>query len=244
MEIKIAANNPLYIQTMLKSIRLEQHFKANSSPLANQTYKSFKTLLNVQSLIPEIPSSQPAINKTENTSQISEIENILVKIPASAKDFIQQILPHAKQAAAAIPGLNPCILIAQAALETGWGKYLARDSKGNSSNNFFNIKACHKRQNEAVEVNTTEYFFAIPVRVKAFFKMYSSPAQSFMDYVALIKNNKRYAVAKANVDNPQAYFNALQQAGYATDPQYASKMVAIFKALPEMLVNQDAKPHI
>ncbi|QRN04167.1 flagellar assembly peptidoglycan hydrolase FlgJ [Legionella sp. MW5194] len=149
------------------------------------------------------------------------------KTAQSIDEFVKSIWPYAQQAASML-GLDPKLLVAQAALETGWGQYVTRDEDGSSSNNFFNIKSTGKQQNEAVEVKTTEYVADIPVRTKASFKKYSSVENSFADYVSLIKDNSRYEQALANANDPHRFIKALHDAGYATDPRYADKILSIY----------------
>lgn len=147
--------------------------------------------------------------------------------PQSIDEFVKSIWPYAQHAATLL-GLDPKLLVAQAALETGWGQFVARDENGSSSNNFFNIKSIGKQQNDAVEVKTTEYAADIPIKTKALFKKYSSVENSFEDYVSLIKENSRYEQALANANDPQRFIKALHDAGYATDPQYADKILSIY----------------
>lgn len=144
----------------------------------------------------------------------------------SIDEFVKSIWPYAQQAASML-GLDPKLLVAQAALETGWGQYVTRDENG-SSNNFFNIKSTGKQKNDAVEVKTTEYVADIPVKTKALFKKYASVENSFADYVSLIKDNSRYEQALANANDPHRFIKALHDAGYATDPRYADKILSIY----------------
>lgn len=149
------------------------------------------------------------------------------KTAQSIDEFVKSIWPYAQQAASML-GLDPKLLVAQAALETGWGQYVTRDENGGSSNNFFNIKSTGKQQNDAVEVKTTEYVADIPVKTKALFKKYASVENSFADYVSLIKDNSRYEQALANANDPHRFIKALHDAGYATDPRYADKILSIY----------------
>lgn len=149
---------------------------------------------------------------------------------ASAQEFVETVLPHARAAAGAL-GVNPLFLTAQAALETGWGKYVIRDNGGNSSHNFFNIKADRAWQGEKAEVSTLEYRAGVPVREQAQFRKYGDIAESFADYVRFLQNNPRYQDALAVADNDRDFALGLQNAGYATDPAYADKILAIVQRL-------------
>ena len=125
-------------------------------------------------------------------------------------------------------GLDPKILIAQAALETGWGKFVAKDSDGSSSNNLFNIKTGVITRIESVNVKTTEFIADTPIKMSASFRKYPSVEQSFNDYVSLITGSERYQSALDNAGNPEAYVNELHKAGYATDPKYGTKILSIY----------------
>ena len=139
---------------------------------------------------------------------------------SSAEDFVAAVLPHAQRAAAAL-GVTPQVLIAQAALETGWGKHTA------GNNNLFGIKAGSHWSGATRTLHTTEYSNGTPHTESASFRSYTSVGDSFDDYVNMIKNNPRYAGAVGSgVDNAR-FASALQKAGYATDPSYARKIAAL-----------------
>ena len=120
--------------------------------------------------------------------------------------------------------VDPQVLVAQAALETGWGRGISRHPDGRSSNNLFGIKAGSDWQKETVSVPTLEFRDGVAVRERASFRSYDSIAASFQDYVQFLKNNPRYKEALVHAGDPQRFSNALQEAGYATDPQYAAKI--------------------
>ena len=140
--------------------------------------------------------------------------------------FVQSVWPHAQQAARDL-GVKPEVLVAQAALETGWGRSVMQHPNGRSSNNLFGIKASPAWDGQQVSVPTLEYANGIPIRTRATFRAYGSFADSFSDYVDFLKSNPRYREALAQAGNPNAFTTALQQAGYATDPSYARKIHAI-----------------
>mgnify|MGYP001762427994 FL=1 len=161
----------------------------------------------------------------------------------SPGEFIQKLMPAAKQAAQKL-GLEPLALLAQAALETGWGQRTFKTAEGNNSFNFFGIKAHNSWQGDVAVVDTLEYRQGVAQKEKAKFRAYESPEQSLGDYVDFIKSNPRYQQAVAMADNPKAYFQQLQAAGYATDPNYAQKILAVFnsetfKQARNLLVNKD-----
>lgn len=146
--------------------------------------------------------------------------------PGGRDDFVRELMPLAEKAAA-ILGVDPKVLIAQSALETGWGQRVIRDNAGMSSNNLFGIKATGKWKGASLSIPTVEYTDGMASRRRENFRVYEDLAQGFQDYVNLIKGSSRYSDAIANAADPDAYLNALQEAGYATDPNYASKIRAI-----------------
>lgn len=146
----------------------------------------------------------------------------------SPEQFVAQLLPLAEQAARQL-GVDPRVLVAQAALETGWGRSIIRRGDGSSSNNLFNIKAGSQWSGERVGVQTLEFRNGLPQPELAQFRAYDSLQQSFDDYVQLISSQPRYQAALQQADDPAAYLQALQEAGYASDPEYAEKIGRIFQ---------------
>jgi flagellar protein FlgJ len=147
-------------------------------------------------------------------------------LTTSKDDFISKLRPHAEQAAREL-GVDPNALLAQAALETGWGRSVPCNAQGDCSFNLFGIKAGSQWSGATVNVPTLEFEDGIPVRKVERFRAYDSPADSFRDYAALIRDSSRYASARGAGDNVEAFATALQQGGYATDPHYAQKIAAV-----------------
>ena len=140
--------------------------------------------------------------------------------------FVDRLWPHAQQAAEKL-GTTPSILIAQAALETGWGGHIIPGNKGSSSNNLFGIKADRSWQGGSADVRTFEFLGGRPIKTKASFRTYRNVAESFADYVSFVQDNPRYQRALQNAANPDNYIRELARAGYATDPRYAEKIISI-----------------
>jgi len=149
---------------------------------------------------------------------------------ANADDFVNTMLPLAKDAAARI-GVDPTVLVAQAALETGWGKSIMRQSDGSSSHNLFGIKAQGGWQGPEARAITSEFRDGKMVKETADFRSYDSYADSFHDLVSFLQNNNRYQATLKSADNPEQFVKELQKAGYATDPGYASKISQIAKQM-------------
>ena len=147
----------------------------------------------------------------------------------SPEEFVRQLLPAAQQVAAKI-GLSPVALLAQAALETGWGRKMIRGTDGQSANNLFGIKAGQRWQGKEAQATSLEYEQGQPVMRTSAFRSYGSFVQSMEDYVSLIGSDARYSQARAVAHDPDAYFEALQRAGYATDPSYASKLKQVLRS--------------
>ncbi len=143
--------------------------------------------------------------------------------PDGPQQFVADIWPLAEHAARQLD-IDPRTLVAQAALETGWGQKLIRDGTGISGNNLFGIKADSRWDGERVTVNTLEYEGGMPQRTSAEFRAYPTLREGFADYVNFLQNNARYESATQGGLTPEDYAGSLQDAGYATDPQYADKI--------------------
>jgi len=141
---------------------------------------------------------------------------------SSPEAFVRSIWPHAQRTAAEL-GVSPKALVAQAALETGWGRRLVG---GDESHNLFGIKATGGWDGKRVDSATHEFVNGVRQDQRAEFRGYRSIDESFHDYARLMRND-RYAGALAAGDDPDRFAHALQQAGYATDPSYAAKIAAI-----------------
>jgi len=146
--------------------------------------------------------------------------------PADQVSFVGDLWPAARAAGRQL-GVDPHNLIAQAALETNWGTRVPRDADGRSSNNLFGMKAGGQWTGASVAAGTQEYQNGTAVGTTGQFRAYDSRAQSFQDYVALLSGSPRYAAALNTGGNTHAFASALQRGGYATDPDYASKIAAI-----------------
>ena len=148
----------------------------------------------------------------------------------SPAEFTAAMLPMAEKAAARL-GVDPHYLVAQAALETGWGKSIIRENDGSSSHNLFGIKTHNSWQGNSANVMTSEYRDGVRQTERASFRSYASYEQSFNDYVDFLQSNGRYQKALSQTGNSEAFFQELQHAGYATDPRYASKVSQIARKL-------------
>jgi flagellar protein FlgJ len=165
---------------------------------------------------------------------VPKAKGIAVSQFTSPEHFISVLYPHAEKAAKSL-GTSAEVLIAQSALETGWGQKVVRRNDGTMSHNLFNIKADKRWQGDKTSVNTLEFEKGIAVQQKADFRMYDNLEQSFNDFVSFISQGDRYQDARKVANEPTQFIKALQKAGYATDPQYANKVINVMKSVKEGL---------
>lgn len=142
------------------------------------------------------------------------------------QDFINRMLPPAMRASQAT-GVPPQLMLSQAALESGWGRREIRMADGSTSYNLFGIKANANWNGKVAEVLTTEYKDGMAHKQVERFRAYSSYAEAFQDYANMIGGNPRYADVLRQGGDAAGMAQAIQKAGYATDPRYADKLVQI-----------------
>jgi flagellar protein FlgJ len=148
--------------------------------------------------------------------------------PAHVQAF-QNKLADAAEEAEKVTGVPAKFMMGQAALETGWGKRVIRNSDGSSSNNLFGIKAGPGWKGKVATAVTTEYVNGKPHARVEKFRSYASHADAFKDYAKMLSNNPRYEKVLAHGGDASTFAHGLQRAGYATDPQYAAKLSRIIK---------------
>lgn len=168
--------------------------------------------------VPALESKEPAVGDKGPTFD-------------SPKAFVDSVWQAAERAAKRL-GVATKALVAQAALETGWGRYVIRRGDGESSNNLFGIKS-HGWSGESVKVSTLEYRDGIAAKELASFRAYDSLEDSFDDYARFIESNPRYRKVLEAAADAEGYLRELQNAGYATDPAYAEKISRIMQS-PEL----------
>jgi flagellar protein FlgJ len=180
---------------------------------------------------------RPALGVRVNREVIEKIESVrpektvvspveskqtLPRVFESPESFVSTLWPHAEKAAEKL-GVSPQVLLSQAALETGWGKHIQTDNT-RSSFNLFNIKADSSFHGDTVSKTVLEYRDGRRVYEDSHFRAYDSYADSFEDYVEFLQTHPRYKEALQVTDNPDAFIEALHDAGYATDPHYSDKV--------------------
>ena len=141
----------------------------------------------------------------------------------SPEEFVRHLLPLAERAAES-SGIDPQVMIAQAALETGWGRHMISGEADSPSFNLFGIKADKRWAGASVTIATTEFREGVPLNERASFRAYPDYESSFRDYVSFLESNPRYRHVLAAADNPEQFAVRLQEAGYATDPEYGEKI--------------------
>lgn len=149
--------------------------------------------------------------------------------PAHVRAFLEQLAGPARRAEQA-SGVPAELILAQAALETGWGQREIPTANGGNSHNLFGIKAGRSWQGATTEITTTEYVNGRPIKMADRFRVYDSYTEAFADYASLIGDNPRYRGVVA-ASSPDQAARALQQGGYATDPRYAEKLQGIMAQL-------------
>ncbi|MFQ5469341.1 MAG: flagellar assembly peptidoglycan hydrolase FlgJ [Gammaproteobacteria bacterium] len=164
---------------------------------------------------------------------------------SSANEFVKQLLPHAQKAAQEI-GVDPEILLSQAALETGWGQTVLSRPDGTSSHNLFNIKADHRWQGDKVSSTTLEFSHGVAEKRQESFRSYHSFEEGFNDYITFLKTGVRYQDVINNSKDSGQYITGLQNAGYATDPDYAKKIIRVMgsETMTTALSNAGYQPSI
>ncbi|EJG1536431.1 flagellar assembly peptidoglycan hydrolase FlgJ [Vibrio parahaemolyticus] len=150
----------------------------------------------------------------------------------SPESFVNSMKPYAEKAAKAL-GVEPSLLLAQAALETGWGQKVVQNARG-SSNNLFNIKADRSWQGDKVTTQTLEFHYNTPVKETAAFRSYSNYQDSFNDYVRFLNDNPRYETALQQRGDSESFIRGIHRAGYATDPTYADKVLQVKQKIESM----------
>jgi flagellar protein FlgJ len=204
----------------------------SNNSLATMIEKNIDQQQGVSTVIaPTAPiiSSQPPMTTSSAKQPIENTTKKIKEVFSTKEEFIKSIWSAAKQAAIAI-GINPHLLIAQAALETNWGKKIVPFNEHTSSYNLFNIKADADWPKKTAPVETLEQENGVLVKEKSAFRSYNSFMESFMDYIGFLKKNDRYNEALHKTADSHEFVHALQKAGYATDTHYADKVLSIFSS--------------
>ena len=176
-------------------------------------------------------SSTPGVNigpayiprRTAQSEAAAPTASATTSIWDSPESFARDVWPHVERVAERL-NVAPKAVLAQAALETGWGKHVPGSETGSSSLNLFGIKAGSTWSGEKVSRSTLEFRDGIPQQETAQFRAYHDVGDSVNDYFHLLADNPRYTNVSNHGDDIEGFATALQASGYATDPEYASKI--------------------
>ncbi|MEX1265310.1 MAG: flagellar assembly peptidoglycan hydrolase FlgJ [Woeseia sp.] len=171
-----------------------------------------------------LPMAQADVAASHTTGSVASLPTW-----SNPVDFAKDVWPHAERAAQRL-NVVPEAILAQAALETGWGRHVMPRGDGASSLNLFGIKAGSSWQGSSVARPTMEYADGVAKREVARFRSYPDVAAAFDDYAGLIGEHPRYASVLDHGADTQGFARALQVSGYATDPAYADKIENVLES--------------
>jgi len=224
---------------------------SNSRPSQNTSLTNdINTRINTShiSVVENNTMENKAIEKTsiDNKNTDNNVSSIVddisrVMLAKSPQEFVERLKPLAEKAAKAL-GIDENMLLAQSALETGWGSKVIANHNGESSNNLFNIKQGRDWNGAITQRDTLEIDDGVAKIEKANFRSYDSLAESFNDYVRFIKENNRYTSALENAQTPESYIEHIHAAGYATDPNYADKVKSVYDRIIRIRDTETSAP--
>lgn len=215
--------------TSMLDQQLTQNLGSRGTGLADMMVKQLSRYSSPDAKAVGMPA--PAIGQTGKPELTPKPALAMSVLPSAynenaQQDFVQRMMPHAVQASRET-GLPAHQMIGQAALESGWGRREILMKDGSNSYNLFGIKAGANWTGKVAEVRTTEYHNGVASKPVEKFRAYDSYADSFRDYAKLLSDNPRYAKVLEQGESVQGFAQALQRAGYATDPKYAEKLTQV-----------------
>lgn len=233
---------------MIAGIPVRQPQQPDSAnPVADRSTGSYES--------PRVPAAsadsasaeqpQPLIDMAQNAIPLirqqvmaaTDVARSLQNLPEHVRNFVHKLAPAAREASRK-SGLPERLILAQAALESGWGRQEVGGQGMDSTYNVFGIKATGW-DGDSVRVATTEYIDGEARPTQAAFRSYDSYQQAFDDYARLLTQSPRYQpVVEAPTAEAAAY--QLQVTGYATDPNYAHKLLKVMAQIPRT-VNYQAQ---
>lgn len=185
----------------------------------------------------------PSVHNNATITPVPESNEIIFKTP---EDYLKTMYPIARDIEST-HGIPATVMLAQSALETGWGKHIIKDNVGGNSFNLFGIKADARWQGGIAHATTVEFRGGVAEMSRENFRSYGSFRESMNDYADFLTSSPRYSQVLENVTDPKLFSLALQQAGYATDPEYSNKINRIvssvdFGSIVEKLKNEESGP--
>jgi flagellar protein FlgJ len=229
-------------QTKMFTDMLDQQMAQNMANrgigLADMIYKQLSRTAGSTPLTPQpgkaAGASQPGASATPSAPPVPQTK-VGSALPSAYSEsfqqgFVQRMTPYALEASSQT-GVSAPLMMGQAALESGWGQREIRLPDGSNSYNLFGIKAGGGWNGKVAMVTTTEYHNGVPKKQVEKFRAYGSYAEAFSDYARMIGSNPRYAPVVQAGQSAPASAVALQRAGYATDPNYADKLVKVMNKI-------------
>lgn len=215
--------------------QLQGHQSVQQKP-STDVATSATTISKLRALLDETPrasarttttAQEPSATNIAQLQRTSSLWGSAERTRPSSKqaDFIEPLKPFAQETAIRL-GTTTNAVLAIAALETGWGQSMIKNESGQSTHNYFGIKA-QKSESDFTVNTTTEYLQGKPQTVQARFKSYDSPADGIDGFADFILNNPRYSGALDHAGNPERFLAEIHKAGYATDPDYSKKVISI-----------------
>jgi peptidoglycan hydrolase FlgJ len=171
----------------------------------------------------------PSVKPLSGEATTGTTSSTAASMAESPADFVSQVMPTIRRAASEL-GVNPMGMLAQAALETGWGQRMPRNADGSPSLNMFGIKAGEEWTGARATADTLEFSNGVATPRRTAFRAYGSIEESVGDFAKLLKNSPRYREAMAAGNDAQAYVDSIGKSGYATDPDYANKLNQILNS--------------
>jgi peptidoglycan hydrolase FlgJ len=226
----------LFLQMMLKSMRdatSAEETNSNEMGMYQDMFDkqvalsiSQHTDLGIGRLLKRQLAGKPAPGAPKLTSGVPTASTSAAAPAATLQtpaEFVHRMLPPIRRAASAL-GVDPMGMLAQAALETGWGQRMPRNADGSLSHNMFGIKAGDEWKGARASADTVEVTNGVATPRRTTFRAYGSIEESVNDFASLLKNSPRYRDVLTAGGNAGAYIAGIGKSGYATDPEYANKL--------------------
>jgi len=227
-------------KSLAKQYKLQTSLSLSSDDYLAKSLAAGSNVNKDSTIIPFAPQAMEKISPSNTQINTPPLDNTQSSVNFSTpsftapKDFVTALTGPAKIVQEKL-GVPFQVVIAQAALETGWGQKIIKAENGASSNNLFNIKADSRWDGDKVQTETLEFEQGAMVKKSAPFRAYQSLSESVNDYVDFLSGNERYQDALQKVDDVEQFLQGLQQAGYATDPQYANKIMATLRTVSNLM---------
>lgn len=211
---------------MLEKQMLSASALQYTSKNPSSTLTSTPALNSISSPSRLFDTSTNAASITQHAQHLKAATPGLSNSEAQVKAFHHKLSSYAEQASQAT-GIPAKFMLGQAALESGWGRHEIMAPNGQSSHNLFGIKADKNWKGKVVSAITTEYYNGVATKKVENFRSYDNYGDAFNDYAKFLQGNQRYKNVLANATDAYSFAQGLQKAGYATDPEYANKLLKV-----------------